>query len=95
MDNEMIIAAAIQLKNGQVFVGKRHSEAKMNAINILGKDNYSGEDVKTGFITTNLKFLDRKEAYLLATNNGQYRNEETRKTLGVNNGKKLCSDDLW
>lgn len=96
LSNEKIIASGIQLKTGQIFVGKRHTDAQRNAIKILGKDNL--EIDRDGFITTLLRFVDRKEAYLIAKSNGQFKRNEIQKDCGIKNGydgKELYSEDLW
>jgi hypothetical protein len=97
--SEMIIASAIQLKNGQIFIGKRHTDAQMNAELILGKDNYGKmEIINDGFVTSGLRFLSREKAYILAKNNGQYKREEIQKACGIENGydgNELYSEDLW
>jgi hypothetical protein len=96
---EKIIASAVQLTNGQIFVGKRHSDAQKNAMEILGKEEYLKEKVvKDGFVTTLLRFVDRKEAYLIAKSNGQFKRNEIQKHCGIENGyddKELYSEDLW
>jgi hypothetical protein len=65
----------------------------------LGEDNYLKEDViNDGFITTHLRFINRKAAYMLAKTNGQFKREEIQKACGIENGydgKELYSEDLW
>jgi hypothetical protein len=94
-----IMSAAIQLSNGQIFVGKRHVDAQKNAMMIMGENNYLKEKItRHGFITTHLKFLDRKEAYIIAKKNGQFKRYEIQKACGVENGydgDELYSEDLW
>jgi hypothetical protein len=96
---ERIIASAIQLTNGQIFVGKRHADAQKNAKSILGEDNYLKEKVvKDGFITTLLRFVDRREAYLIAKSIGQFKRDEIQEACGIKNGynePELYSEDLW
>jgi hypothetical protein len=96
---ERIIASAIQLENGQIYVGKRHSDAQKNALKILGEEIYSkSKIVKEGFITTLLRFVNRKEAYLIAKEHNQFKREEIQKVCGVENGydgEELYSEDLW
>jgi hypothetical protein len=96
---ENIIASAIQLTNGQVFIGKRHSDAQKSAITIMGKSNYLKEKIiKDGFITDRLRFVGREEAYIIAKSNGQFKRYEIQKICGVENGydgEELYSEDLW
>jgi hypothetical protein len=96
---ERIIASAIQLENGQIYVGKRHSDAQKNALKILGEEIYSkNKIVKDGFITTLLRFVNRKEAYLIAKEHDQFKQKEIQKACGVENGydgEELYSEDLW
>jgi hypothetical protein len=90
---ERIIASAIQLENGQIYVGKRHSDAQKNAL-IYSKSKIA----KEGFITTLLRFVNRKEAYLIAKEHDQFKREEIQKACGVKNGyngEELYSEDLW
>jgi hypothetical protein len=94
-----IIASAFQLTNGQIFVGKCHADAQKNAMAIMGEDNYLKEKpIKDGFITTRLQFVNRREAYIIAKNNGQFKRYEIQKACGVENGydgDELYSEDLW
>jgi hypothetical protein len=83
----MIIASAVKLPDGQVFIGKRHADAYRLAQDLLksGKP-FCGED---GFLTSNLVFLDRKEAYTYAKKTGQFNRRDT----GYH-GKDLFLEDL-
>jgi hypothetical protein len=100
----MIIASAVKLKDGRIFVGKRHEDAIRNAMIILGirvadKRLFNLDD---GFITSDLCFLKREEALVYAKKNGQFKREKL--WLGGHpketeyrgyNGTKLFSEDLW
>jgi hypothetical protein len=89
--DEKIIASAVKYTNGQIYVGKRHTDAQMNALAIMGVDNHEKEKViDDGFVTTALRFINRNEAYILAKNNGQLKRGET----GYQ-GDELFSEDLW
>jgi hypothetical protein len=96
---ELIIASAVKMSSGIIFAGKRHSDAQMNGALILGEDDYNKEKVvECGFLTSSLRFLNRKEAYILAKFNGQYKRGEIQKAYGIDNvydRKKLFSEDLW
>ncbi len=60
----MIIASAIKLSSGMVFVGKRHGDVVEN-IHFILKDTSDDcfNDCITGFINDNLQFLNRAQAY--------------------------------
>jgi hypothetical protein len=91
MEAGMIIASAIKLPDGQIFVGKRHGDAGCAAYKILGIEKVSYSD--TGFLTSNLEYLDRKAAYKYAKKTGQFKRKDTG-NHGYN-GKELYSEDLW
>ena len=90
----MIVASAIRLSNGSVYVGKRHNDCFKNAIDINVLKGYSLEEAwklhlncEQGFITDKLEFLNREEAFIHAGKNGQLKN---------NDGPAyLTSEDLW
>jgi hypothetical protein len=86
----VIIASAIKLPDGQIFVGKRHSDAYLSAQRILKSARaLCGED---GFLTSKLEFLNRKEAYKYAKKTGQFNRKDTGSHY---NEKELYSEDLW
>jgi len=67
----MIIASAIKLKRGDVFIGKRHGNCFKNYRDIMmsSENNWNEDTLKKeckeceqGFITSDLKFLTREEA---------------------------------
>jgi hypothetical protein len=93
----MIIASAIKLKDGQIFLGKRHGDAIFAAHKILEVEHISFVD--DGFLTSDLQFLSRKEALLYAKAHGQFKREEMQKKIGRRiysyNGDELFSEDLW
>lgn len=98
----MIIASAIKLNDGRIFVGSRHGDcyAKMKELGVPKEDCNNG--AIQGFINDYLYFLDRTEAYYIAFKNGQCGkheyNENCHPDLKV---KKedwkpiLISEDLW
>jgi hypothetical protein len=94
----MIIVAAVKFEDGRIFVGKRFSEAVLNAYKILGID-YTQKEFKRiyvvddGFITSDLKFLNRKEALIYAEERGQFKQE--LRDRGSYDGPELFSEDLW
>jgi hypothetical protein len=83
----MIIASAVKLPDGQVFIGKRYADAYRLAQDLLksGKPLCGGE----GFLTSGLIFLNRKEAYTYAKKTEQFNHHDT----GCH-GKDLFSEDL-
>jgi hypothetical protein len=85
----VIVASAIRLPDdGRVFVGKRHGDAGHIALEMLGLE--PGFYYDSGFLTSDLQFLTRKEAYKLAKKNGQFKRGDT----GFHS-KELYSEDLW
>ncbi len=74
----MIVASAIKIKDGRVFVGKRHGDCFYNMLSILNMDAANVTEVDslltdntTGFITDKLEFLGREDAYYEAFKHGQ------------------------
>ena len=107
----MIIAAAIKLADGQVFVGKRHGDCFYNMKCILKLDKPNQCAVKSiqGFINDKLQFLNREEAYYEAFMNNQCaeqmkpskeRLEQINKMFKDDNPEfvwkpQLASEDVW
>lgn len=82
-----ILCAALKMPDGKVLLGYRHVDIWEN---ISYYNMYIGEDitkVKQGFITSDNKFVNRKEAYLIAYEAGQI--EESKKS------NQLTSEDLY
>jgi hypothetical protein len=100
---EMIIASAIKLVDewdGRVFVGKRRNEAQRNAMSIIGQSIDLKDIAEYGFITTELRFITREEAYVLAKENGQFKRKKIQINCGIEistgyDGPMLYSEDLW
>jgi hypothetical protein len=97
----MIIAAAVKLSNGQIFVGRRHGESQRNAMEILNiKDSFVLEKVKDGFLTSDLKFLEREDALFYAKQTGQFKRYDGIQGRSFDpaldyDGPQLFSEDLW
>jgi hypothetical protein len=95
----MIIASAVRLPDGQVFVGRRHGDAGRQAVELLGLDRVSYSD--DGFITSGLRFLNREEALVYAKEHGQFRryelwhNKDENGNFNGYDGDELFSEDLW
>jgi len=72
-----IICAAIKYKN-EIFIGHRHSDAYKVLIRYHPEYNYS--EVIQGFLTGDNVFVDRKEAFIIAVESGQFilRNNESK-----------------
>ena len=88
----MIIASAIKLTDGRVFVGKRHGDCFANVIALYTKAGMSDEEARRlhfnclqGFINDKLRFSSRREAAQEAEECGQW--------LGTSD--TLYSEDLW
>ncbi len=80
----MITASAI-LKDGKIYIGKRHSDIFRETLPL---GCLKGDDVEQGFVTDEGEFLDRVEALKYAKENGQAKNLEYRQY-------KLYSENLW
>ena len=100
----MIVASAIRLANGSVFVGKRHGDCYLNAKTILGleKPDETTFSAEQGFINDKLQFLSRTEAYYEAYENGQCREKKyvNLKIKGLEMAERdwkpiLSSEDVW
>lgn len=62
---EIIICAAVRASNGKVVKGHRHNDA-IRALQAM--DGYQGEQSRgedQGFVTSNNRFVNRREAYRL------------------------------
>lgn len=89
----MLIASAIKLTTGDIYVGKRHSDCFRNLMELNRKTGlYSEEDLRKlhfnctqGFINSNLYFLTRAEAAVDAYESSQIDHVATL----------LLSEDLW
>jgi hypothetical protein len=92
---KVIIASAIKIGAG-VFIGLRHSDAIQQAMK-MGKF-LRGEKLQDGFITSSLKFLNRKEALVYAKEQGQFKRGQLGTLSGARSyydGPELYSEDLW
>ena len=66
------------------------------AMDILGLEKVFYDD--EGFIASDLKFLNRKEAFVYAKEHGQFKREELARLAGCTNPailEELFSEDLW
>lgn len=93
----MIVASAIRLENGSVYVGKRHSDCFRNIIEINTKAGTSYDDSRKfhfnceqGFLTDSLMFLTRSEAYNEARKYGQ-----CKEIFSDTDNIELLSENLW
>jgi hypothetical protein len=85
----MIVASAIKLKDGQVFTGKRHSDAIESALSVFKDADIHAllEGHTQGFLTSGLRFLDRFDALSYA--------KEKNQLLIKDRTGGLTSEDLW
>lgn len=98
----MIIASAVKLKDGRVYIGKRHGDC-YGQIKSLGMSKELCKESTQGFITDTLKFLNREEAYYHAYSEGQCEMQEPFEAnfcegleRDIENWKAcLFSEDLW
>lgn len=88
----MIIASAIKLTDGRVFVGKRHGDCFKNIIVLHIKIGMDEEEARKlhfnctqGFINDKLCFLTRREAAQEAEESDQW----------IATSDLLLSEDLW
>lgn len=93
MDTEKIICAAVKYKD-EIFRGHRHCHA-IAAMRDKLSYNMTRRDMERineeqGFMTSENRFVDRKEAFEIAVNGGQLK--------GLKNfekGQNLYSEDLY
>lgn len=89
---QRVVCAANRI-NGIVVPSARHWDPVMRAlIKVLDQagEVYSAANVEQGFIDQFGNFLTRKEAFVIATNQGQIREKS-----GNPNSKELFSEDLY
>lgn len=95
----MLIASAIKLTSGEIYVGKRHGDCFRNFRDIhrLANSKASDDDLKRmcigceqGFLSSSLLFLSRREAYEYARKTNQC--EEIFSDI---DNIELLSEDLW
>ncbi len=88
---EKIICAAIQLDNGKVYYGHRHNHC-IEACNAalswnLNRQEMSKIERVQGFVTSTGRFVDRKEAMIIA---------RLAKQISLDNtNEELYSEDLY
>ena len=88
----MIIASAIRLTDGRIFVGKRHADCFANVIALHEKMGIDYEKAREphlnceqGFINDKLQVLTRRDAAQEAEESGQW----------IATSSTLYSEDLW
>ena len=88
-----VVCAAIR-KYGAIIIGPRHYDATMHALIALRKAKYPNEvwsdGTEPGFIDQHGVFLDRHEAWIVATEANQI-----RRTGPGFSGPKLHSENLY
>ena len=94
MENEFIICAAILVnETNKIFYGHRHDQCH-NALNselswTLNRQQIAKIKKTQGFVTSKNRFVDRKEALVIARTNDQVLDyQEIR-------GEELYSEDLY
>jgi hypothetical protein len=95
---ESIIQAAIRHPDGTIYSvsqpGRHYNVvALMSTINKGGYDNYADQ----GFITSHGRYVDRREAYMLARIQNQMARRSERLLMDKHayNGTELYSEDIW
>lgn len=74
--NELIICAAIQIvETGKIFYGHRHDKCQ-NSLNgelswTMTRQQIAAVEKVQGFVTSLNRFVDRKEAWIIAKANNQ------------------------
>ena len=82
-----LVASAIRLLDGRVFMGKRHHDA-FAAAKAAGVPRMVEVQSEQGFVTEDGTFLSRAAALELALKTGQFK-------LPLIGGDELTSEDLW
>ena len=67
---EKILWAAVRLDNGLIFTGKNHSDVILTSIKVNHIEEHFSQD-KQGFVTSEFRYVNRKEAAQIAYNSGQ------------------------
>ena len=62
---EICIVAAIKLEDGTIVRGQRHGDAIATALKNLDNVGMMSHKYEQGFITSNNRFVSRKEGYAL------------------------------
>lgn len=95
----MIIQSAIMINREKYYTGKRHGDCfdKMKQVGYKFKID---DNLVEGFITDELKFLNREDAYYHAYENGQCEMKTLDgkvycEGLTPSNVLILASEDLW
>ena len=92
----MIVAAAIMLSNGMIFVGKRHNDCFTNATKILKLETPTRlNNAIQGFLTSSGQFLSRVDAYYHAYTSDQCERQIPLDTSHEEWQPSLTSEDLW
>jgi len=78
------------LNTGVVLCGKSHADIIQQHVVLLGKSDYQMGMYKQGFITTENRFIGRKEAHIMATLNSQITEEGLKR-----GGDSLYSEYLY
>lgn len=82
---EIVICAAIKLKDGRIFRGHRHNDCLRAARGVASVSEVY--DAVQGFITSQNRFVDRREAYNIAAYGNQVADEVMQ--------RDLYSEDLY
>jgi hypothetical protein len=87
---EIIICAAIRMSDGYIVRGHRHNNCIRTASEIpkYQGEKWHGDD--QGFITSTGRYVDRKEAFEIASKANQLKYDLSRATT-----KELYSEDLY
>lgn len=100
---EKILCAAIWINNGEqytqqpkniksgvVITGRRHHNCFITLLILRGKIDYDKNKIEQGFLTNTDRYVDRKEAYLIAAKAKQLILPRTNKPNTI-----LLSEDLY
>lgn len=102
----LVVAAAVMLGDGRVFVGKRHNDCFQAVATVYQRIGMEWDDARLmhigcvqGFITDHLEFLSREEALEVAIAAGQCLPKEAPPAFcqgseGMHSAI-LMSEDLW
>jgi hypothetical protein len=82
MEKELIICSAIRTKDGYIYRGQRHSDCFKGLAGMPEYANKGHIDSEQGFITSQNRFVGRKEAWSI------FRDDDE-------SGWELFSEDLY
>jgi hypothetical protein len=89
----MIVKSCVRVSGNKYYLGKRHGDC-FEQITDMGMDIFLNDQVVCGFVTDELKFLNRRDAYYHAFECGQCKEQKPGKQYMVSFGEELGNIDI-